>query len=316
MKNKTHPLTSESNDLFALWACPVDDPGTNTAIERRCSQQFLQSGASTIKRSIMTRYFGSEKRCQFAAFFPSSPLPPSVCGRKGVEGKRWLMIFLPEQVPDQLLAFVPRPALVRTSPTFFFFYDSLCGTNIFDDKSIVNPIFTIFFSGRNVFFFFFFNSMKGGSGIKYLSERLRISFSVIFSVSLCCRLQFIGVSLAQQRGAETSPIGRYHSFESYRLKKKRKFVCPQKIFSSGRPVRVWIYVCGVQRRWKWFLLGQKKRRRREKGVNHDADLLRTEHLFIGGPESVESKNMKLITDSWMRPSYIFFFKIYSNLLRK
>ena len=73
--------------------------------------------------------------------------------------------------------------------------------------------------------------MKGGSGIKYLSERLRISFSVIFSVSLCCRLQFIGVSLAQQRGAETSPIGRYHSFESYRLKKKRKFVCPQKIFS-------------------------------------------------------------------------------------
>ena len=154
--------------------------------------------------------------------------------------------------------------------------------------------------------------MKGGSGIKYLSERLRISFSVIFSVSLCCRLQFIGVSLAQQRGAETSPIGRYHSFESYRLKKKRKFVCPQKIFSSGRPVRVWIYVCGVQRRWKWFLLGQKKRRRREKGVNHDADLLRTEHLFIGGPESVESKNMKLITDSWMRPSYIFFKNLFQS----
>ena len=65
-----------------------------------------------------------------------------------------------------------------------------------------------------------------------------------------------------------------------------------------------------------FIGTKKKEEEEKKGVNPDADLLRTEHLFIGGPESVESKNMKLITDSWMRPSYIFFFQIYSNLLRK
>ena len=163
MKNKTHPLTSESNDLFALWACPVDDPGTNTAIERRCSQQFLQSGASTIKRSIMTRYFGSEKRCQFAAFFPSSPLPPSVCGRKGVEGKRWLMIFLPEQVPDQLLAFVPRPALVRTSPTFFFFTILFVVRTFSMTKASSIPFLRFFFPAEIFFFFFFLIRWKGGA---------------------------------------------------------------------------------------------------------------------------------------------------------
>ena len=53
---------------------------------------------------------------------------------------------------------------------------------------------------------------------------------------------------------------------------------------------------------KMIFIGTKKKEEEEKkGVNPDADLLRTEHLFIGGPESVESKNMKLLKNCTPHP---------------
>ena len=222
--------------------------------------------------------------CRFFPFFSSSA--ECVRSQGGGGEKRWLMIFLPEQVPDQLLAFVPRPALVRTSPTFFFFLRfSLWYEHFRWQKHRQSHFYDFFFRPKC----FFFNSMKGGSGIKYLSERLRISFSVIFSVSLCCRLQFIGVSLAQQRGAETSPIGRYHSFESYRLKKKGNLYVHKRFFPlAALSVSEFMFVAfnGGENDFYW----DKKKEEEEKKVSTMMQTCCERNIFLlGGRRALNRK---------------------------
>ena len=132
--------------------------------------------------------------------------------------------------------------------------------------------------------------MKGGSGIKYLSERLRISFSVIFSVSLCCRLQFIGVSLAQQRGAETSPIGRYHSFESYRLKKKKEICMSTKDFFLWPPCPCLNLCLWRSTEVKMIFIGTKKKEEEEKKVSTMMQTCCERNIFLlGGRRALNRK---------------------------